>query len=448
MHAPHPFSSARTNSLCLLLIYTLAISLLAPFALKQVEAISTNKTSNVSASKTATSPVKAPAPLGTKPQEQKSRWREGELLVRFRDNTPAQRMNALLRANGAQWNGQLRGQSNIERLSLKAGSDLEAVAAMLRSSELIDFAEPNYLITADQTTAAETISNDARFFEQWALKSTSAPQAWGKTTGSKQTVIAVIDSGIDFTHPDLINNEWDNSQEQANNRDEDGNGFNDDLHGWDFVSNSSASIDGQGHGTAVAGIIAAEGNNAIGGTGVMWRASLLSLRVLDNTGTGDIARAIEAIDYATTNGAQVINCSWGTDQSSVALREAINRAAKRGIVVVASAGNNNRDIETTLRYPASFDLPNLISVSSTDNSDSLTSFSNWGATHISMAAPGADILTTRMGGDYQTVSGTSASAALVTGVIGLVKDTRPWLNADRTREMILRGARPVPSLIK
>jgi YD repeat-containing protein len=437
---PRSYSSAQINSLCLLLIYTLAISLFSPFAIKRVEAATADKPVDQSAIK------KAVPPPATKAQEQKSRWREGEILVRFRDNAPAQKLNDLLRANGAQWNGQLRGGSGIERLGLKAGSDPEAVAALLRSNELVDFAEPNYLINADLTSTMETSPNDPRFSEQWALKNGSASQVWETTTGSKQTVIAVIDSGIDFSHPDLINNQWDNSLERANKRDDDGNDFNDDFHGWDFISNSGEITDGQGHGTAIGGIIAAEGNNAIGITGVMWRASLMSLRVLDSSGTGDIASAIEAIDYATANGAQVINCSWGTDESSLALREAINRAAQRGVVVVASAGNNSRDIETTLRYPASYDLPNLISVASTDNSDSLTSFSNWGATHVSIAAPGADLLTTKMGGDYQTVSGTSASTALVTGVGGLIKNLRPWLNADRTREMILRGAKQIPSL--
>jgi YD repeat-containing protein len=376
---------------------------------------------------------------------QKARWRDSELLVRFHEHAPVSKLNQLLRTIGAQWNGQLRGQSNIERLHLSAGADPEIVAASLRTSEWVDFAEPNYLITADQTPT-QTSPNDPRFSEQWALRSTGTPQAWAITTGSKQTVIAIIDSDIDFTHPDLSNNEWDNSLERDNNRDDDGNGFNADLHGWDFITNTGTVIDKQGHGTAIAGIIAAQGNNATGISGVMWRASLMSLRVLDSTGTGDVAHAVEAIDYAVDNGAQVINCSWGTDDLSNALREAISRAALRGVIVVTSAGNQGRDIETTPRYPASFDLPNLIPVASTDSNDLLTSFSNWGMLHASIAAPGKDILTTKIGGDYQTISGSSASTAFVTGVAGLVKSLRPWLGADRTREMILRGARPIPGL--
>jgi len=381
-------------------------------------------------------------------------WRDGELLIRFRRNSTEAEIAALLQEQGAQRVARLRGQSGIERLRLSAGSDPSAVAEAFRSSRLVEMVEPNYLITGDQM-----VPNDPRFGEQWALKSVSAngrdsgsdinvARAWEVTTGTRRTVIAIIDSGIDFTHTDLRQNEWNNLSERADGRasDDDGNGFTDDLHGWDFLTDTNEIRDEQGHGTAVAGIIAARGNNGTGISGVMWRASLMSLRVLDKTGTGDVASAVEAIDYATQSGAQVINCSWGTDEASEALREAISRAARRGVLVVASAGNQARDLWTAPRYPASFDLPNLLSVASTDDSDALARWSNRGAAHVSVAAPGTDILTTRMGGDYQTVSGTSASAPLVTGVAGLVKTLRPWLDAGRTRELILRGARQVPSL--
>jgi YD repeat-containing protein len=446
MRLSRSLSSAQFTSLSLLLTYSLAISLFAPFAIKRVEAVSAERLSDVSARKSAINSVKASAPVVAKQQEQKVGRREGELLVRFREHAPAQKMNALLRSNSAQWNGQLRGVSSVERLRLAEGSNPEAVASIMRSSELIEFAEPNYLITADQSTSTQTSPDDPRFSEQWALKDTGASLAWSKTTGSKQTVIAVIDSGIDFTHPDLINNQWDNTLERADGKDEDGNNYNDDLHGWDFVANSAGIVDEQGHGTAVAGIIAAQGNNSIGITGMMWHAGLMSLRVLDKTGTGDVASAVEAIDYATMNGAQVINCSWGTEHRSEALLEAISRADKRGVVVITSAGNNSRDIETTPHYPASYELPNLIAVASTDNSDQLASFSNWGERHVSITAPGTEILTTKLGGDYQTISGSSASTPFVSSMAGLIKTLRPWLGADRTREMILSGARPVPSL--
>jgi YD repeat-containing protein len=431
--------------ICLLLCYALA----APFStLMPRPGVADARTSFASIESFKTMNI----PQQTMQTEQRARWRDGEILVRFRQNASTTDADALLLAQGAQRNGRLRGQSGIERLSLSPGFDPAAVASALRANRLVDFVEPNYLITADEVTP-----NDPHFSEQSALKNTSTTggqfgsdinvsQAWGVTTGTRRTVVAVIDSGIDFSHPDLRNNQWNNILEQANNQDADSNGFANDLHGWDFVTNSHEIKDEQGHGTGVAGIIAARGNNAIGISGVMWRAGVMSLRVLDSTGTGDIARAVEAIDYATRNGAQVINCSWGTDDASIALREAIGRASRRGVLVVASAGNGGRDIETQPHYPASYDSDNLISVASTDHSDLLTSFSNWGVTHLAVAAPGEDVLTTKMGGDYQTISGSSVSAPFVTGVAGLIKTLRPWLNADRTREIVIQGARRVPAL--
>lgn len=182
--------------------------------------------------------------------------------------------------------------------------------------------------------------NDPLFSEQWALDNTgqngapfgsdiSIKSAWETTIGSSSTIIAVIDSGIDFSHPELANAEW------TNRAVSDGS----DLHGWDYIADSGEIRDKQGHGTAVAGIIAAEGNNSVGISGVMWQASLMSLRVLDNTGTGDVANAFEAIDYATSHGAQVINLSSGTAGASLALKDAIERAGRKGVVVVCSAGN-------------------------------------------------------------------------------------------------------------
>ncbi len=307
----------------------------------------------------------------------------------------------------------------------------------------VEFAEPNFLISKDDLSP-----NDPRFNEQWALRNTgqnggqygsdvNVSSAWQTTTGSSTTVIAVIDSGIDFTHPDLANNEWTNPTPSASG----------DLHGWDYIADSAEIKDEQGHGTAIAGIIAAEGNNSVGVTGVMWRASLMSLRVLDNTGTGDIANAVEAIDYAATHGAQVINLSWGTSGDSLALKDAIQRAMRRNVVVVCSAGNTTQDIDATAYYPASFGLKGLISVAGTDNADQLASWSNWGAANVTVAVPGTNILTPQMGGGYWNVTGTSASAPIVSGIAGLLKTVRPSAHTQAIARAISEGARQTASLL-
>ncbi len=380
------------------------------------------------------------------------RRRAGEMIIRFREGVSEHEKNAIVGARGARRKKTLRGRSRIEKLELSARQEPEAIAAELRSLPAVELAEPNYLISRD-----ELLPNDPQFSEQWALRNIgqsgglvnsdiSAAQAWETTTGAPTTVVAVIDSGIDFTHPDLQNNQWTNTAETADGSDNDNNGLVDDLHGWDWVAGGGKVIDEQGHGTIVAGIIAAQGNNGVGIAGVMWRAALMSLRVLDNTGTGSVADAVEAMDYAVDYGAQIINCSWGTDEVSMALKDAIQRAGTKGVVVVSSAGNSGRDIEGAPYYPSSFGLSNQISVAATDNFDRLASWSNYGGTHVTVAAPGVGVLTTRMGGGYTTVSGTSAAAPIVAGVAGLIKTQRWWLTAPGTRAAVVAGARPVAEL--
>lgn len=376
------------------------------------------------------------------PAQANAAHREGELLVRFRASVSDRDKEIIIATQGARKKKDLRGDSGIEKFEVQGGRDARAAALQLLMNPQVEFAEPNFLIAKD-----DVIPNDSQFNEQWALRNTgqnggqfasdvNAPGAWKTTTGSKSTVIAVIDSGIDFTHPDFANNQWVNPASSVNG----------DVHGWDYVADSPEIKDEHGHGTAVAGIIAAEGNNTAGTTGVMWRASLMSLRVLDNTGTGDVADAIEAIDYAVTHGAQVINLSWGTNGESIALKDAIERSLRRNVVVVCSAGNGSRDLSTGAYYPASFDLKNLITVAGSDNFDRLASWSNWNAKSVTIAAPGTNILTTQRGGGYWNVSGTSAAAPIVTGIAGLVKTFRPGATAQAVARAIMQGARRTVSL--
>jgi subtilisin family serine protease len=323
--------------------------------------------------------------------------RAGELLVRFGAGLTEGGKDDIASSKGTRRKGKLRGESGVERLELQPGEELTAVIQRLRRQPGVEFAEPNFLVGHDQVTPTDT-----RFTEQWALRNSGqnggapesdvrAPAAWQETVGSYSTVIAVVDSGIDFAHADLAASRWLNPGEVADNGlDDNRDGYKDDVSGWDWVANSGVVRDEAGHGTAVAGLIAAEGNNGRGISGVMWHASLMSLRVLDAGGTGDVAAAVEAIDYAVAHGASVINCSWGTDADSQFLREAIERAGRKGVVVVASAGNSGRDIDAQPYYPASYDLQNLITAASSDSFDNLASFSNRGATRVAVAAPGVD----------------------------------------------------------
>jgi len=354
-------------------------------------------------------------------QQSAAPYRERELLVRFRAGTSELVKDTISAAQGARRKKKLTSESGVERLELSNGRDVKTAALELLLNSQIEFAEPNFLISKEDLQP-----NDPQLNAQWALRNIgqnggqygadiNATTAWQTTIGSSATVIAVIDSGIDFTHPDLTNNQWTNPNSAASG----------DLHGWDFIADNGEIKDEQGHGTAVAGIIAAEGNNSLGITGVMWRASLMSLRVLDNTGTGDVAAAVEAIDYAVSHGAHVINLSWGTYGESVALRDSIERAIRRNVVVVCSAGNAGSDLDAISYYPASFKLRNLIAVAASDNSDQLSSWSSWGARSVALAAPGTSIVTTQRGGGYWSVTGTSAAAPIVTGIAGLLRTARP-----------------------
>lgn len=303
--------------------------------------------------------------------------------------------------------------------AVSEGQDPNVALQTLQANAAVEYAEPNYIVTAFATP------NDPNLARQYHLTQSSdvdidATEAWDLQTGT-DIVVAVIDTGVDYNHPDLRNNIWTNSGEVAGNgRDDDGNGFIDDVQGWDFVNNDNSPLDDSQHGTHVAGIIAAEGNNGTGGSGVNWKARIMPLKFMGANGSGSTAAAIRAIQYAVANGARVSNNSWGGGATSQALRDAIAAANARGHIFVAAAGNDGRNNDTSPTYPASYDLPNVISVAASTASDGLATFSNFGARAVHVAAPGQSIFSTVPNGGYATLSGTSMAAPVVTGVVALM----------------------------
>ena len=274
----------------------------------------------------------------------------GEMLVKFRDFTTQAEREQFLNIFSKE-DKELRGHRDAKRIKLKDGLDVPTTLVNARQlTNIVEWAEPNYTvmradanISPAKKTAklrqAATTPNDARFNLQWSLANTGqanglpgsdigALAGWAKTKGARNTVIAVIDTGVDTRHPDLTQNLWVNQAENRGkrNEDDDRNGFMDDVQGWNFINESNDVSDDNGHGTAMAGIIAAEANNNIGIAGVMWQASVMPLKALDATGSGSISDVVEAMDYARANGASVINCSFGTPAFSQALQEAIQRA--------------------------------------------------------------------------------------------------------------------------
>jgi len=270
-----------------------------------------------------------------------------------------------------------------------------------------------------------------------------AEKSWSITRGSKKVVIAVIDTGIDYNHPDLKNNIWINEKEIAGNGiDDDGNGYIDDIHGWNAQGKNGNPMDGNAHGTHCAGTIGAEHNNGIGVAGVMDDVTLMGVKFLSDEGSGTLADAVEAIDYATKMNVDIMSNSWGGGGYSKSLEDAIKAARNKGIVFVAAAGNDNSNNDSRPSYPATYQVENVISVASHTAQDTLSSFSNFGKRTVHVAAPGSNILSTTPNSEYKVFSGTSMATPHVSGVIGLLVAENGRIPVQELRERLMGTSTP------
>ena len=318
-------------------------------------------------------------------------------------------------------------------------------------------AEPNYI-----RRASAMIPNDLSFGLQWALRNVgqmvnqyagtagadiAATGAWDLRTTSPNVVVAILDTGITPNHPDLRENLWTNAAEiPANGNDEDGNGYVDDVNGWNFVSDTGDLTDDYGpyfHGTMVTGIVGAKGNDGYGIAGMTWTVQLMSLKVLDSSGLGSTADIISAIQYATAMGAHIINASLGGYEFSQAEKDAID--AFPGLFV-AAAGSHGIDTDSFPYYPACIPSPTIIAVAGTDQNDALAAWSNFGATCVHLAAPGDQIVSDTGAGDVGFLSGTSFAAPHVSGVAALLKAQEPNRSTAEIRSAILATVDPNANL--
>jgi subtilisin family serine protease len=377
-----------------------------------------------------------------------------DVLVRFApdagraDRGAARRAADVVREQGLPVGG-------LEVVDPRPGTSVRDAVAALRRAPGVLYAEP------DRPRQALLVPDDPYFPYQWALRNTGevvlgtsgpagvdvrATEAWERTTGDPAVTVGVVDSGADLTHPDLAPNLWTNAAEAAGvpGADDDGNGYVDDLRGWDWPGDDAVPADENGHGTHVAGIVGARGGDGAGVAGTAWSSTLLPLRVLDADGTGYVSDLVEAYAYAARAGVRVLNASLGGDAPSQAERDAL--AAAAGVLVVTAAGNTATDNDATPTYPCAYDLPNVVCVAASDRRDALAGFSSFGAEAVDLAAPGVAIVSTWTGGRHALMEGSSMAAPFVSGAAALALALRPELEPAALRGLLVATARPAGAL--
>jgi len=383
-------------------------------------------------------------------EQQSGAFVPGQVIVKLKPTTPPVEALAIRTSLNATVIGRFRSVgAELWRID---GYDVARAVSDYKNHPRIDYIEPDYIVHAE-----DVFPNDPRFGELWGLHNIGqdggtpdadidAPEAWSIETGDT-VLVGVIDTGVDWHHVELASNIYTNPGEIASNGvDDDGNGYIDDVRGWDFVNNDNDPYDDHGHGTHVSGTIAAIGNNGVGVVGVSWSARILPLKFLDAGGSGTTSAAILAVEYATMMGARLTNNSWGGGGYSEGLRDAIEAAGTAGILFVAAAGNYGTDNDADPHYPSSYDLDNIIAVASTDRYDLRSGFSCYGLTSVDLGAPGSSILSTLPGNTYGTYDGTSMATPHVSGAVCLLWAAAPLMTHLEVKDAILSSVDPIPAL--
>ncbi len=397
-----------------------------------------------------------------------------EVLVKFRPNVSLAEIKKIAAKNNDRVEDEIEAVKGLTSIDDMDGLDKEKVAEQYRAmTDLVIYAEPVREINFNDPTESfsamelresepsEIQPNDPLFAEQWALNNNgqnggkakadlAALKAWMKTQGSSDVVVAVLDTGVDYSHSDLVGNMWTRPDKIPAYKDEE-LGVVNDFRGFNAADNQSDPMDDNGHGTHCAGIIGAEGDNSEGIAGINWNVQIMPLKFMGRGGFGTTKDAIEAINYAIDRkragvNIKVINASWGSTANSKALEDTIRAAGEEGILFVAAAGNDGTSNDKRPHYPSNYNLPNVISVAALDRNDNLASFSNFGIKTVHVAAPGREILSTWLGDDYREASGTSMATPYVAGVAALILASEPKLSVEKLRERILKSVDKLDSL--
>jgi subtilisin family serine protease len=359
-------------------------------------------------------------------------YREDQILIQPKAGISQTALNNFHQAHHSDVLRTFNGIGRLQVLRVPKGETVSSLITQYQQSGLVEFAEPDYLGQVFSTTP-----NDPKFLDGtlWGLATNSAPQAWDILTSASNIVVAVLDTGVRYTHEDLAANMWTNPVSGG--------------HGWNAINGNNDPGDFGTHGTMVAGVLGAVGNNGKGVCGVAWRLQIMAGACFNASGIGNVSDVVTCLDYARTNGAKIINASWGFT-NSLALSNAIVSLRDAGIIVVAACGNSATNIDLAPTYPASYALDNIVSVASTSKADVLSSFSNFGLTNVDLAAPGEQIYTTFPATDSfyfnDVAGGTSFSAPYVAGACALLMAQYPSDNYQAIIARLLSCTDPLPSL--
>ncbi|HYF62306.1 MAG TPA: S8 family peptidase [Herpetosiphonaceae bacterium] len=390
--------------------------------------------------------------------DKKGNYVAGQLIIQYRDGaTDTAKDNSRNKVKATKiekLRDKANGKGELELVAV--GSDVDAAIKELASDPNVEYAEPNWVYTVDATPTDPYFTNGSL----WGMKGgfgSNASAAWAAgNVGSDSVYIGIIDEGFQTTHPDLNGNTWTNPYDAVDGRDNDGNGYIDDVNGWDFDGNNNSVYDGgtkgslDDHGTHVAGTIGGESDGA-GVVGVNWNVTMISGKFLGRRG-GTTANAVKAVDYftdlKTRHGLNIVatNNSWGGGGYSQALYDAIARANNANILFVAAAGNSGTNNDTTASYPSNYDLPNVIAVAAIDVNGNLASFSQYGKTTVDLGAPGVGINSSTAFNTYSNYNGTSMATPHVTGAVALYASVKPGASAAAIKSAILSSAVPTTSL--
>jgi subtilisin family serine protease len=386
-----------------------------------------------------------------------------EVLVKFKSGVSDEAIEALTARLHDRVEDRIENADGVEAIDDLDNADAASVVAEYSKLPEVEYAEPNYEIKLEENEGplVPVLPHDPQFEDQWALSNSgqrggkkgadiSATLAWATTTGSENVVVAVLDTGVDYTHEDLAANMWTRADSLGPYHDNE-LGTIDDVNGFNAIDNASDPMDDNGHGTHCAGIIGAEGENDLGIAGVNWKVQIMPLKFMNAGGSGTTKDAIEAINYAIDRkkagvNVRIISASWGSTHRSRALEAVIRKAYENDILFVAAAGNASTDNDRTPHYPSSYNVPNVISVAALDRHDQLASFSNFGAKSVAIAAPGVDILSTWLGNAYEEKSGTSMATPVVSGVAALVLAENPRTSVDDLRKKLMASTDPIVAL--